>query len=63
MRAIGHFLMFVGFFLTLALVLALIIIGAVTFRSWLVLLMILPAGPAMYAAYCWSYRQSRARAR
>jgi len=61
MRAIGHFLIFVGFFLMLALVLALIILSAATFRSWFLLLLVLPAGPLLYRIYAWGYRQARAR--
>jgi len=56
MRAVGHFACFFGFFLGFALVLGLLVAGAVALESTLVLLMILPALPGFYVLYVRGYR-------
>jgi hypothetical protein len=56
MRAIGHFVIFVGFFLLFTLSLALLVLGAAALQSTLALLIILPALPGLYLAYTRSYR-------
>jgi len=56
MRTIGHFLIFVAFFLVLALVLGLLVLSAAALQSFLVLLMILPALPGLYFLYTRSCR-------
>jgi hypothetical protein len=63
MRAIGHFLVFIGFFLVFALVLGVLIVGATALRSTLALLMILPAMPGLYLLYARGYRRIQARLR
>ncbi|MEZ4387859.1 MAG: hypothetical protein R3D98_09830 [Candidatus Krumholzibacteriia bacterium] len=63
MRAIGHFCIFVGFFLVFALVLGLLILGALAMKSTLAFLMILPAGPGLYVLYVRWYRLMQDRLR
>jgi hypothetical protein len=57
MRAIGHFCIFVGFFLVFALLLGLLLLGASILPSGLAFVMILPAGPGLYCVYAWCYRR------
>jgi len=61
MRAIGHFVIFVGFFLLFTLSLALLVLGAAALQSTLALLIILPALPGLYLAYTRSYRAVMSR--
>jgi len=56
MRAIGHFLVFVGFFLVFTLCLGFLIFSAAMLRSGLVLLMVVPALPGLYLLYSRGYR-------
>jgi len=56
MRMIGHFSIFLGFFLVFAIVVGLLVAGALALRSHLVLLMLLPALPGVYALYSRTYR-------
>lgn len=56
MRAIGHFCIFVGFFLVFAGVLALLLLGAMALESSLAFLMLLPALPGLYVLYVRGYR-------
>jgi hypothetical protein len=56
MRALGHFSIFLGFFVLLAIVLGLLVAGAVLLRSTLVLLMLLPVLPGLWMLYTRSYR-------
>ncbi|MBD3220574.1 hypothetical protein GF314_04985 [bacterium] len=63
MRAIGHFLIFVAFFLVFAGTLGLLILGATVLRSTVALLLILPAMPGLYVLYTWSYRHVQGRLR
>jgi hypothetical protein len=56
MRTIGHFFIFVGFFLVFAGVLALLLLGAMALQSSLAFLMLLPALPGLYVLYVRGYR-------
>jgi len=56
MRAIGHFIIFVAFFLLFAITLGLLVLGAAAMRSTLALGAILPALPCLYLAYSRGYR-------
>jgi hypothetical protein len=56
MRTIGHFIIFIGFFLVFSCLLALLLLGALALESTLVLLMVLPALPGLYMLYVRSYR-------
>lgn len=62
MRAIGHFIIFVGFFLLFALALGLLVLGAAALRSTLALLLVLPALPGLYLLYSRGYRAVVSRA-
>ena len=57
MRAVGHFLIFVAFFLVFAALLGLLILGAATLRSSLVLLILVPALSGLYLLYARGFRQ------
>lgn len=57
MRTIGHFCIFVGFFLVLALLLGLLLLlGATVLRSPVVLLLVLPFAVGAYGLYVRGYR-------
>jgi hypothetical protein len=56
MRVIGHFIIFVAFFLLFALTLGLLLLGAAVLRSTLALLAILPCLPGLYLVYSRGYR-------
>lgn len=56
MRAIGHFCIFVGFFLAFALLLAALLLGAEALRKPQILLLILPALPGFYGLYVRGFR-------
>lgn len=57
MRAIGHFCLFVGFFLVLSGVVALALLGASLVRTPLVLLTLIPASAGLYRLYSWCCRR------
>ncbi len=56
MRTIGSFGIFLGFFLVFALLVGLLVAGALALRSSLALLMLLPALPGLYVLYVRTYR-------
>jgi hypothetical protein len=56
MRTIGHFCIFVGFFLAFASLLGLLLLAVVTVRSPLALLVIVPALFGFYGLYARGYR-------
>ena len=56
MRAIGHFIIFVAFFLLFAGALGLLLLGAAALRSTMAFLAILPALPGLYLLYARGYR-------
>ncbi len=59
MRTIGHFCIFVGFFLAFALLLGLLLLGMSWLRTPLALLLLLPALTGFYALYVRGYRALR----
>ncbi|MDD5720044.1 MAG: hypothetical protein PHQ53_10205 [Candidatus Krumholzibacteria bacterium] len=62
MRAIGHFFIFIGFFLVFASLLAMLLVGAMALRSTLALLMVLPVLFGIYLLYHRGYWAARQRA-
>ncbi|HOX25591.1 MAG TPA: hypothetical protein PLL30_11530 [Candidatus Krumholzibacteria bacterium] len=56
MRAIGHLLLFLGFFLVFAVALGVLLVGAAVLQSSLVLLMTLPALLGLSVLYVRGYR-------
>ncbi len=62
MRAVGHFLIFVAFFLVFASLLGLLILGAVTLRSMLAFLLLVPALAGLYLLYVRGFRLVLGRA-
>ncbi len=61
MRAIGHFIIFVAFFLLFAVTLGLLLLGAAAVRSTMALLLVLPALPGLYLLYARGYRAAVGR--
>jgi hypothetical protein len=56
MRAIGHFIIFISFFLVFAVLLAALVLGAAALRSTTAMLLLLPALPGLYLIYSRGYR-------
>ena len=51
MRTLGHFLVFVAFFLVFAAAIGLCLLGATVFRSTLVLVLIVPVSAVLWLVY------------
>ncbi len=56
MRVIGHFIIFVAFFLLFASTLGLLLLGAAALKSTVAFLVILPVLPSLYLLYSRGYR-------
>jgi hypothetical protein len=56
MRAIGHFIIFVAFFLLFAVILGLLMLGAAALKSTYPLVAVLLVLPGIYLLYARSYR-------